>query len=100
MAEINENADHLVEELEAINKRAFGMALSVHKNPSLRSQLAGEANLLRKRLMNIADELQRVGHNTNKPYSHWVSESILDLDFVVAERDITSLRLGDIIKWG
>lgn len=100
MIEMNEQADKLVEELETVNKRAFQMARSVHRDASLRSQLAEEASLLQKRLLNIADELERIDPDMNKRYFHWISESILDLDFVVAERGVTSLRLGDIIKWG
>jgi hypothetical protein len=95
-----ENPDQLVEELQTINKRAFQMALSVHKDSSLRSQLAEEAGLLQKRLLNIAEELEQVDPETEKRWSHPISESVLDLDFVVAERGISSLRLGDIIKWG
>lgn len=39
-------------------------------------------------------------HNAGTHLFNPISESILDLDFVVAKRGITSLRLGDIMKWG
>ena len=97
---MNEQADQLVEELEAINKQAFRMALSIHEDSSLRSQLAEEANLLQKRLLKMVEELKAIDPDTAKRWFHPISESILDLDFVLADRDVTSLRLGDIIKWG
>jgi hypothetical protein len=49
--------------------------------------------------LDIAKELEGIDPETKK-WFHPISESILDLDFVVAERGITSLRLGDIMKWG
>lgn len=97
---VNDKADQLAEEFERINKQAFRMALSVHKNPSLRSQLADEAGNLLKRLREIAGELERNHPDTAKQWFHPISESILDLHFVMADSGTTSLRLGDIIKWG
>lgn len=100
MIGVNEKADQLVEEIETINKQAFRMAVSVHEDPSLRSQLTAEASLLQKQLLSIAEELERIDPDTKKRWFHPISESILDLDFVSAETGITSLRPGDIIKWG
>ncbi len=97
---VKEKAGQLVEELETINRQAFRMAFSVHQDSSSRSQLAEEAKLLQKRLLNIAEELERIDPDIRKRWFHPISESILDLDFVVTETDITSLRLGDIIRWG
>ena len=91
---------HLIEELETINKRAFGMALSVHNDPRLRVQLSKEAGLLEKRLLSIADELEQVDAVAHKEWFHRISESILDLNFAKADVAFTSLRLGDHIKWG
>jgi len=96
----NEKVDQLVEELETINKRSFQMAFSIHKDSSLRSELAEEASLLQKRLLDIAKELERIDPDMRKKWFHPISECILDLDFVMAERHFTSLRLGDIIRWG
>ncbi len=93
-------SDQLVEELEAINKRAFRMALSVHEDSSLRSRLAEEASLLKKRLLDIADEIKRIDPAVHEQWFHWISESLLDLNFVEAETSTTSLRLGDFIRWG
>lgn len=92
--------DQLVEELETINKRSFQMSFSVHKDSSLRSELAGEASLLKKRLLVIAEEIEHINPAVHKQWFHRISESFLDLDFVVTETDVTSLRLGDIIRWG
>ncbi len=96
----NEKVDQLVEELETINKRSFQMALSLHKDSSLRSQLVGEASPLQKRLLVIAEEIEQINPAVHKHWLHRISESFLDLDFVVTETDVTSLRLGDIIRWG
>jgi hypothetical protein len=72
----------------------------------LRTQLAEEAGLLQKRLLSIAEELEGIAAEIHKQWSHRISESLLDpkslLDpnFVVVESGVTSLRLGDVIKWG
>ncbi len=97
---MKEKVDQLVEELETINKRSFQMALSVHKDSSLRSELAREASPLQKRLLVIAEEIEQINPAVHKQWFHRTSESFLDLDFVVTETDVTSLRLGDIIRWG
>jgi hypothetical protein len=91
--------DELVQEVESISKRAFGMALSVHEDQTLSAQLSEEARLLEKRLLNIAKELEQIDRVTHKRWFNVISESILDLGFVEGERDIVSLRLGDIIRW-
>jgi hypothetical protein len=54
------------------------MALSVHEDSSLRSQLAEEANLLKKRLLNIAEELERIDPDAKK----WRTMSLGFLLFV------------------
>jgi hypothetical protein len=92
--------DKLVEELEMINKQSFGMACSIHKEPALRTQSGEKARLLRKRLLDIVEEIEQIDPTVYKQWFHRISESLLDLDFVMAERGISSLRLGDIIKWG
>jgi len=90
----------LIEELKAINQRAFGMALSVHKDPALRAQLAGEAHLLENKLLDIANELKRINPSLHQQWFLPISESLLDLLFVEGERETVSLRLGDLRKWG
>jgi hypothetical protein len=92
--------EKIVEELETLNKRSFEMALSVHKAPALRAQLSHEASLLQERLLDIAKELERIAPDEHKQWFFRISESMLDFDFVIADKDITSLRLGDIIRWG
>jgi len=92
--------EKLVEELETLNKRSFGMALSVHKDPALRARLSQEASLLQGRLLEIAKELERIDPVEHKRWFFKISESMLDFDFVIADKDITSLRLGDIVRWG
>ena len=92
--------EKLVEELETLNKRSFGMALSVHKDPALRARLSQEASLLQGRLLEIAKELERIDPVEHKRWFFKISESMLDFDFVIADKDITSLRLGDIRRHG
>ena len=96
----NERVDKLIEELEMIDKQSFVLARSIHKEPALRTSSAEKARLLRKRLLNIAEELERIDSKVHKQWFHRISESLLDLDFVVENSSMTSLRLGDIIKWG
>jgi hypothetical protein len=97
---VNIRVGKLVKELETIDKRSFQMALSVHKDSNLRVQLGEEAALLQKRLLSIAEELEGIAPETHKQWSHRISESLLDLNFVVSESGAMSLRLGDIIRWG
>ncbi len=94
------DAGKLIEELEMINKESFGMARSIHEQPALRTQAAEKASLLKKRLLDIAKELEQIAPEEHKRWCHAISESLLDLDFVVEDRGMTSLRLGDIIRWG
>lgn len=100
IASVKERADKLIEELEMINKHSFGMASSVHKDPSLRTQYAEKAHLMREKLLEIAEELKRLDPAKHKTWFFRISESHLDLSFVLADSGVTSLRLGDIIKWG
>ncbi len=90
----------IVEELEMINKESFGMACSIHREPALRAQYAEKAHVLRKRLLDLAEELEQIDPEAQKLWFHKTSESLLDLDFAIADSGMTSLRLGDIIKWG
>jgi hypothetical protein len=100
MIEVNLKRVEHVEELHAINKRAFEMALSVHGDPSMRVQLCDEARLLKKRLLHLAEEIERSDPVLRRQWFHPISESLLDFNFVGETAGITSLRLGDIIKWG
>ena len=90
----------LEEELETINKRAIQMALSIHEDSSLRPAFAEEARFLKRRLLDIADEVGQIDPVAHQEWFHRISESLLDFDFVVTETGITSLRLGDIVQWG
>jgi len=97
---MNRQADKLIEELKAISKWAFGMALSAHEDPALRTQLTGEAHLLKNRLLDIAKELKRIDPAAHQQWFHLISESFLDLQFIEEETGAVSLRLGDLRKWG
>jgi len=97
---VNAEAGSLIEELETLNKQAFQMALSIYKDPVSRAESAEKARFLRKRLLDIAEEIEQIDPAVHKQWFHRISESILDFDFVVADSGMTSLRLGEIIRWG
>jgi hypothetical protein len=99
MTEVKVQTADLVEELCAINRQAFKMALSIHEDPSLRVQFGEKARCLKRRLIDILEELERIDPAMRRQWIHPISESILDCNFAVEEGDVTSLRLGDIIKW-
>jgi hypothetical protein len=100
MVPVKERVDKLIGELEMINKQSFGMACSVHEEPALRTQFAEMAHLMSERLLDIAEEFKRIDPAKHRTWFFRISESVLDLDFVLADSGVTSLRLGDIIKWG
>ena len=97
---VKERVDKLIEELEMINKESFGMAHSIHKEPALRTQFAEKAHFLRERLLDIAEELKRIDPAKHRTWFYRISESHLDLSFVLADSSMTSLRLGNITRWG
>jgi hypothetical protein len=99
MTEVKVKTTQHVEELCAINQRAFKMALSVYEDPSLRVQLSEEARFLRKRLIDVVEEIEQIDPAVRRQWMHQISESILDFNFVAEEGDISSLRLGDVFKW-
>jgi len=88
----------LIAELEAIDSQAFAMALSVFKNPELRSELAEKASLLSHRLNFIFEELKRKDLKAYLERSEIISEATLDLNFVEMDIDAVSLRLGTVIE--
>ena len=98
MVSVKERVDKLIEELEMINKESFRMACSVHEEPALRTQFAEKACLLRERLFDIAEEFKRIDPAKHRTWFFRISESQLDLSFVLEDRGMTSLRLGDIIR--
>lgn len=88
--------EDLIKEIGTIDELAWELALSVHKDPSLRDGVKKEAEELRNRLLDLATMLEKT-----TPISYTIkriiSESILDLDFVIDGR-LASLRLGHIIR--
>ncbi|HTF99813.1 MAG TPA: hypothetical protein VK654_04395 [Nitrospirota bacterium] len=96
----NEPLDKIEAELESISRQAFRMAVSVHRDAGLRARLAGEAGDIRSRLLDISEHLDRIDLAAKKKWFHSISESLLDLDYVLAARDVTSIRLGDLMRWG
>lgn len=100
MVSLKERVDKLIEELDMIKNQSFGMACSIHKEPALKTQSAEKAYLLRERLLEIAKALKRIDPAKHRTWFYRISEPHLDLSFVLADSGMTSLRLGDIIKWG
>jgi hypothetical protein len=100
MVSVKERVDKFIEELEMINKESFRMASSVYEEPALRTQFAEKGHLLRERLLDIAEEFKRIDPAKHRTWFFRISESQLDLSFVLEDSGTTSLRLGDIIRWG
>ncbi len=74
------------------------MAQLVLKNPLLRTSLRKGSETLEVRLLDLADELERIDPVSYETVTEQVSESLLDLDFVQMETDILSFRLGQVIE--
>ena len=92
------NLENLINEIDVINKHALEMALSVHKNPSMRTIIKNKAKELSDRLHVLASELEQAGQDHYATRSHIISESILDLCYAIEDGPIVSLRLGHEIK--
>jgi hypothetical protein len=74
------------------------MAQLVLKNPLLRTSLRKGSETLEVRLLDLADELERIDPVSYETVTDQISESLLDLDFVQMETDILSFRLGQVIE--
>jgi hypothetical protein len=90
--------EKLVQEILSIDRKAEDMAESVIKAPSLRKKLGSESETMEKRLMYLADELERIDPAAYNTVADQVSESLLDLMFVQMETDMISLRLGQAME--
>ena len=90
--------EKLIQELNAIDRNAEEMAESVLKNPLLRSDLVKKSEILEKRLLYLAEELERIDPAAYKMKTDQVSEALLDLAFVQMDTDSVSLRLGQVIE--
>jgi len=91
-------SEGLIGELEDIDRQAFDLAVTVAQHPALRSRLGDTAELLKKRLLEIADELKHADPATYEQRSDQISAATRDLDFVKVDRDPTSLRLALYIE--
>jgi hypothetical protein len=74
------------------------MAQLVLKNPLLRTSLRKGSETLEVRLLDLADELERIDPVSYETVTDQISESLLDLDFVQMETDMLSFRLGQVIE--
>lgn len=90
--------DERVEEIERIDKRAFGMACRVSEDPAQRAVLAQEAQALKDRLLALAHELRDENPAVFRTVQRRVSEAQLDLGYVIRDSGFLSLRLGDLLR--
>jgi hypothetical protein len=74
------------------------MSQLVLKNPLLRTSLRKGSETLEVRLLDLADELERIDPVSYETVTDQISESLLDLDFVQMETDMLSFRLGQVIE--
>lgn len=80
--------------IDAIDRRAYEMALAVLREPELRTELFVEAEQLAGRLVEVNDELERSNPAAHQQRSHQVSEATLDLLFVRLEIEMYSRRIN------
>jgi uncharacterized coiled-coil DUF342 family protein len=83
----------VLQEIGQINSRAFQMAQQVVDDPSQRAELRQEAAELQERLRALADHV-----GAQRQVAHEVSESQLDLEFVIEDNPAVSLRLGAYMR--
>jgi hypothetical protein len=88
----------LVDELEAIDRESYRMATEVVATPRLRADLRPRADVLRRRLREIAAEMRKEPE-LYQAHSDQISEALLDLKFVIGESHKgVSLRLNRVIR--
>ncbi len=87
-------ANEKTREIGEINVKAFDMAQEVARDPSRREALAEEAAAMEERLLDLAEELDA----KHPGVAHAISESVLDLGFVIRDSSVMSLRLGHFLQ--
>ena len=91
-------SDELLKEIDDIDKKALDMAILVLESPILRDRFTGTAHLLLERLNEIANDLKNGDQQIYQQKSDQISESLLDLSFVLREHDVVSFRLAQAIE--
>lgn len=91
-------AQSLVEELDTIDNQAYQMATSIVTKQQRREDLTQEAVQLRERFKQIVAQLRSSWPELYESRSEQISETSLDLKFVVAEQKLVSLRLNHLIQ--
>lgn len=92
-----EQLEDLLEELDGIDGRAQRMALQ-RLEEGHRPDLATEAEPVARRLAEIADALKSEAPAARKQRSSQISESTVDLQYVMGRTRYTSLRIGRRIR--
>jgi hypothetical protein len=88
----------IIQEIKSIDRNAEEMAESVLRNPLLRTRLGKGSEALEERLLDLADELEKIDPAAYAAVADQVSDALLDLEFVQTETDMVSLRLGQIME--
>ena len=85
----------VMDEIEAVDARAFEMARAVLDDPAQQQVLANERQQLSDRLDRTLEQLKREHPKDHAALRHRVSEITVDLDYVKRRR-FMSLRLGRV----
>jgi hypothetical protein len=88
----------VLEELDVIDRRAHGLALERLEAAAHRPDLADEATPLARRLAEIARMLGDENPPQRRRRSSQISESTVDLQYVMGRTRYTSLRVGRRIR--
>jgi hypothetical protein len=84
----------MLEELDRVDRRAYGMALELLDTPLPRPDLVYEAAGLAERLVSIAEELRVNAPQTRQRRASQISEATMDLDHVQGKTRFMSRRVG------
>lgn len=85
-------------ELKKISGAAFAMAKMVADDASKRTEYAQQAKGLLDQVNKLADQLESMDANEYQKRSNIISESVLDLNYVIAATDVTSHRMSQILE--
>lgn len=91
-------AQSLVEELDTIDNQAYKMAKSIVTQQQRRDDLAQKAMQLRERFKEITTQLKTTWPDLYASRSDQISETSLDLKFVMSDQKMVSLRLNHLIQ--
>jgi len=88
----------LLEEIDSIDAEAYKMASSIVLEPQRRQDFAERATYLSERFKHMLAQLKGQAPDLYQSRSDQISETSLDLKFVIAEQKAISLRLHHFIQ--